>query len=120
MEDNKFIAMQIDKSNAANSIECTEFAVFEVSKADVAKVVHLSEALFSEINAEQDNIVAHQILVKIDNQDSDTDEICWHLTWLNEAAVKACAKRWKSYPSAKKIEAAVGKKHYYGHFLPIT
>jgi|GEM_PF-658413 hypothetical protein len=120
IEDNKSDSMQTDKSSTAHSNECTEFAVFEVNKADVAKVVLLSEALFCEINAEQHNIVAHQILVKIDNQDSDTDEMCWHLTWLNEAAVKACAKRWKTYPSATKIEAAVGKKHYYGHFLRIT
>ena len=120
IEDNKSDSMQTDKSSTAHSNECTEFAVFEVNKADVAKVVLLSEALFSEINAEQTNIIDHQILVKIDNQDSDTDEMCWHLTWLNEAAVKACAKRWKTYPSATKIEAAVGKKHYYGHFLPIS
>ena len=120
IEDNKSDSMQTDKSSTAHSNECTEFAVFEVNKADVAKVVLLSEALFSEINAEQHNIVAHQILVKIDNQDSDTDEMCWHITWFNEAAVKACAKRWKTYPSATKIENAVGKKHYYGHFLRIT
>jgi len=92
---------------------CTEIAVFEVTKENLAQVIALSESLFSEINAEQRNIIAHEILVKTDN----CQEVCWHLTWANVDAVKASEAKWPSYPSAKQIEALVGKKYYYGHFV---
>ncbi len=92
---------------------CIEFAVFDVAKENLAQVLSLSESLFNEINAEQENIIAHEILVKIDN----SEEICWHLTWASIDAVKASSEKWYSYPSAKAIEALVGKKHYYGHFV---
>jgi len=62
---------------------CTEFAVFEVEETNLTRVIALSESLFIEINAEQDNIIAHEILVKTDN----AEEICWHLTWANVEAV---------------------------------
>ncbi len=92
---------------------CTEFAVFEVAKKNLEQVIKLSETLFSEINAEKKNIIAHEILVKMDN----TEEICWHLTWASVDAVKTSTAQWSTYPSAKAIEALVGKKHYYGHFV---
>lgn len=106
---------------------CTEFAVFEVKKANLARVLAVSESLFSEINAEQENIIAHQILVKTNvnqhsNKDEDegTQEICWHLTWANIAAVEASSSKWLSYPSAAEIEGLVGKKIYYGHFVAVV
>jgi len=68
---------------------CTEFAVFEVEEANLTRVIALSESLFIEINAEQDNIIAHEILVKTDN----AEEICWHLTWVNVEAVSCCINR---------------------------
>lgn len=96
--------------------KCTEFAVFEVKEVNLARVVALSESLFSEINAEQENIIAHEILVKIDNE----EEICWHLTWANIEAVKASSTKWSTYPSAAEIECLVGKKLYYGHFVAVV
>lgn len=109
---------------------CTEFAVFDVKKANLAQVLALSECLFSEINVEQKNIVAHEILVKIDraeqqknNESSESDdtlEICWHLTWASVAVVEASSSKWASYPSAAAIESLVGKKHYYGHFVAVV
>lgn len=95
---------------------CTEFAVFEVEEANLTRVIALSESLFIEINAEQDNIIAHEILVKTDN----AEEICWHLTWVNVEAVEACSTQWSTYPSAAEIEHLVGKKLYYGHFVSVV
>ncbi|MBU2872230.1 hypothetical protein [Colwellia sp. E2M01] len=94
---------------------CTEFAVFEVKKENLARVMALSELLFSEINSENKNIIKHEILVKTDNE----EEICWHLTWANEAAVKASSEQWSTYPSSAEIEYLVGKKLYYGHFVDV-
>ena len=100
---------------------CTEFAVFEVKKANLARIVALSESLFLEINADNKNIIAHEILVKTDNLnehvDEDTQEICWHLIWASVAAVEASSTKWSTYPSAEEIEVLVGKKRYYGHFV---
>ena len=95
---------------------CTEFAVFEVKETNLTRVIALSESLFIEINAEQDNIIAHEILVKTDNE----EEICWHLTWANVEAVEACSTQWSTYPSAAEIERLVGKKLYYGHFVSVV
>jgi len=94
---------------------CTEFAVFEVEEANLARVLALSESLFIEINAEQENIIAHEILVKTDN----AEELCWHLTWVNIEAVEASSTKWSTYPSAAEIESLVGKKLYYGHFVGV-
>jgi hypothetical protein len=100
---------------------CTEFAVFDVKKSHLARIVALSESLFLEINADNKNIIAHEILVKTDNLnehvDEGTQEICWHLTWASVAAVEASSTKWSTYPSAAKIESLVGKKRYYGHFV---
>lgn len=94
---------------------CTEFAVFEVSKNNLARVLKLSELLFEEINTMNDNIIAHEILVKTDNE----EEICWHLTWANEDAVKESSNNWANYPSSAELESLVGKKLYYGHFVSV-
>jgi hypothetical protein len=94
---------------------CTEFAVFEVAKIDISQVLTLSETLFSEINSDEQLIITHEILQKIDNE----EEICWHLTWASIEAVKTSTAKWHSYPSAKAIEALVGKKYYYGHFVAL-
>ena len=94
---------------------CTEFAVFEVEEANLARVLALSESLFIEINAEQENIIAHEILVKTDN----AEEVCWHLTWANIEAVETSSTKWSTYPSSAEIERLVGKKLYYGHFVAV-
>ncbi|ALO34528.1 hypothetical protein CMT41_07225 [Colwellia sp. MT41] len=110
---------------------CTEFAVFEVKHANLARVLALSESLFAEINTEQKNIVAHEILVKTavakgplkeqlkENSVEGVQEVCWHLTWANVAAVEASSSKWSTYPSAAEIERLVGKKLYYGHFVSV-
>ncbi|WP_040357117.1 hypothetical protein [Colwellia piezophila] len=110
---------------------CIEIAVFEVEKSNLKRVLAVSEVLFSEINAENKNIIAHEILVKTalakDNlKDSSADssaeglqEVCWHLTWANAEAVQASKSRWSSYPSSAEIERLVGRKLYYGHFVGV-
>ncbi|WP_057831039.1 hypothetical protein [Colwellia sp. TT2012] len=106
---------------------CTEFAVFEVKHANLARIITLSESLFAEINAEQKNIVAHEILVKTalakehlkENSVEGVQEVCWHLTWANVAAVEASSSKWSTYPSAAEIDRLVGKKLYYGHFVAV-
>jgi hypothetical protein len=94
---------------------CTEFAVFEVKKDNLARIIALSESLFFEINADNKNIIAHEILMKTDN----SEEICWHLTWANIEAAEESSRKWSSYSNAKEIETLVGKKHYYGHFVAV-
>ncbi len=95
---------------------CTEFAVFEVKQTNLARVIALSESLFLEINTDNKNIIAHEILVKTDN----AEEVCWHLTWANIEAVEASSYKWSTYPSAAEIEELVGKKLYYGHFVSVV
>ena len=92
---------------------CTEFAVFEVKKVNLQRVISLTESLVKEINAQHKNIISHEILVKIDNE----EEICWHFTWESVAAVEVCASKWSTYPSAQELESLVDKKHYYAHFV---
>ena len=125
-----------------NMPTCIEIAMFEVAKSNLARVLEVSETLFSEINAEQKNILAHQISTKIDlsegtankNAEGQADgieqegsaentpeltEVCWHLTWANAQAVQASKSRWPTYPSSAEIERLVGKKLYYGHFAAV-
>lgn len=95
---------------------CTEFAVFEVTKENLKQAIALSESLFKEINTDEQLIIEHQILQKTDNP----EEICWHLIWRDLDAVKATTACWHNLPSAKGIEAIVGKKYYYGHFVEVV
>ena len=116
--------------------QCIEIAVFEVAKSNLARVLEVSETLFSEINAEQKNILAHQILTEVDlsteiaegeaedileessaENTPELTEVCWQLTWANTEAVQASKSKWSTYPSSAEIERLVGKKLYYGHFL---
>jgi hypothetical protein len=114
--------------------ECIEIAVFEVAKSNLARLLEVSETLFSEINTEQDNILAHQISTKIDlskekaeetleeskaESEAELGEVCWHLTWANAEAVQASKRKWPTYPSSAEIERLVGKKLYYGHFAAV-
>ena len=107
--------------------QCIEIAVFEVAKSNLARVLEVSETLFAEINAEQKHIVAHEILVKTalakdnskDEPEESAQEVCWHLTWANVAAVQASKSKWSTYQSAAEIERLVGKKLYYGHFASV-
>ena len=115
-----------------NMPTCIEIAVFEVAKSNLARVLEVSETLFAEINAEQKNIIAHQILTEVDlsteisegeaedkleENTPELAEVCWQLTWVNAEAVQASKSKWSTYPSSAEIEQLVGKKLYYGHFL---
>ncbi len=93
--------------------------MFEVKQTHLARIIALSESLFIEINADNKNIIAHEVLVKTDNLDEDTQEVCWHLTWANIEAVELSSTKWSIYPSAAEIERLVGKKLYYGHFVAV-
>jgi len=92
---------------------CTEFAVFTVEKENQPRVIELSERLFNEMNNERKVLISHDILRKTDNN----EEICWHLVWLDEEAVKENTQKWSSFPSSAELESLVGERLYYGHFL---
>ncbi|NQZ21803.1 MAG: hypothetical protein HRT53_07045 [Colwellia sp.] len=94
---------------------CSEFAVFTVEKEKQARVIELSEQLFCEMNSERKVLISHEILRKTDNN----AELCWHLVWLDEQAVKENAQRWSSFPSSAELESLVGERLYYGHFLKV-
>ena len=105
-----------------NMPTCIEIAVFEVAKSNLARVLEVSETLFSEINAEQKNIIAHEILTKVDLSTEispELAEVCWQLTWVNAEAVQISKSKWSTYPSSAEIESLVGKKLYYGHFAAV-
>ena len=121
-----------------NMPTCIEIAVFEVAKSNLARVLEVSETLFAEINAEQKNIITHQILSKVDlstdisegeaediREESAAEntpelaEVCWQLTWANAEAVQASKRMWSTYPSSAEIERLVGEKLYYGHFVSV-
>ena len=121
-----------------NMPTCIEIAVFEVAKSNLARVLEVSETLFSEINAEQKNILAHQILTEVDlsteiaegevedileessaENTPELTEVCWQLTWANTEAVQASKSKWSTYSSSAEIERLVGKKLYYGHFVSV-
>lgn len=95
---------------------CSEFAVFNVSQENLARVVELSESLFLEINALEKVIISHEILQKTD----DPREICWHLIWSSEESVKLTAQKWTTFPSSRELESLVDEKRYYGHFIPLS
>ena len=92
---------------------CTEFAVFQVAKENVSKVIELSEAIFSEMNENVKVITSSNVLVKTDNP----EEVCWHLEWVSAEAAKSTTVKWPSFPSTKEFQCLIGKNLYYGHFL---
>ncbi|AGH80894.1 hypothetical protein PCNPT3_04760 [Psychromonas sp. CNPT3] len=92
---------------------CSEFAIFKVSKKNIPRVIALSLLIIQEINASEKVVIAHEILQKTDQE----EELCWHLTWVNQEAVALIAKKWSSFPSSKELESLVGEKLYYGHFI---
>ena len=94
---------------------CSEIAIFKVPEKNRARVIELSLSIVKEINADKTVILSHEILSKIDN----SEEICWHLTWLNKEAVTLIAKKWQSFPSSKELESLVTDKIYYGHFVSL-
>lgn len=94
---------------------CSEFAVFTVSKENQQRVIELSGLLFSEMNAERDVLISHDILTKTDNN----EELCWHLVWRDEKAVQENSTKWSTFPSSAELESLVGERLYYGHFLPV-
>lgn len=94
---------------------CTEFAVFTVKKDKQARVIALSEQLFIEMNTEREVLISHEILRRTDNSEA----ICWHLIWRDEAAVLENSKRWSSFPSSEELEALVGERLFYGHFVSV-
>ena len=99
-----------------NNKTCIEFAVFKVSKENSMRVIELSKAIFSEMNAQQEVITSYQILQKTNNE----EEICWHLTWINAEAAKVTTEKWPTYPSTKEFQSLVSENVYYGHFIDIT
>ncbi|OUR61290.1 hypothetical protein A9Q74_08900 [Colwellia sp. 39_35_sub15_T18] len=95
---------------------CSEFAIFKVPKENIPRVIELSLLIFNEMNASETVIIAHEILQKIDNE----EELCWHLTWVSEEAVKLTTEKWPSFPSTKELESLVGENAYYGHFIRVV
>jgi len=93
--------------------KCTEFAVFQVAKQNVSKVIELSQAIFSEMNKEAKVITFSNVLVKTDNP----EEVCWHLEWVSADAAKLTTAKWPSFPSTKAFQSMVVKDLYYGHFV---
>lgn len=95
---------------------CTEFAVFKVTKENIAQVITLTTQVIEEINAKQLAITDHQIFQKQDN----SEELCWQLTWKNIDEVNRIKQLWPTLKTAKALEALVDDKVYYGHFLPLA
>ena len=92
---------------------CTEFAVFQVAKENVSKVIELSEAIFSEMNKDVKVITSSNVLVKVDNP----EEVCWHLEWVSAEMAKSTTAKWPSFPSTKEFQGLIVKDLYYGHFV---
>lgn len=92
-----------------------EVAIFKVAKENIPRVIELSLMIFNEINTDNPVITSYDILHKTDAE----DELCWQLTWINEAAVKSTALKWRSFPSTEALELLVGEKVYYGHFVSV-
>jgi hypothetical protein len=95
---------------------CTEYAVFKVSKENVARVIELSLSIFEEMNSNCVVITAHDLLQKTDN----AEELCWHLTWVSKEAAKSTTAKWPTFPSTKEFQALVGENLYYGHFVSVA
>lgn len=93
--------------------QCTEFAVFRVTKENVNKAIELSETIFSEMNAGDKVITSSNVLVKTDNP----EEICWHLEWVSAEAAKTTTEKWPTFSSTKEFQGMVVKDLYYGHFV---
>jgi len=94
---------------------CTEVAIFNVAKENIAQVKTLSLSLFDEINADEILIISHNIFQQVDND----EQLCWLLTWRNKEAAQSTSKKWPHYPSTKTLESLVGEKVYYGHFAEL-
>jgi len=95
---------------------CTEVAIFNVAKDNIARVKALSLLLFDEINVDETLITSHNIFQKIDND----EQLCWLLTWRSKEAAKSTSEKWPYYPSTKALESLVGEKVYYGHFVELS
>lgn len=93
--------------------KCSEFAVFKVSKENRPRVIELSLFIFNEMNSNGTVISAHEILQKTDND----EELCWHLTWLNQEVAKSTTEKWPTFPSTKEFQSLVDDNIYYGHFI---
>lgn len=92
-----------------------EVAIFKVKEKNIEQVIALSLKLFREINSTDKLISTYDIFQKTDAR----DELCWQLTWVDQAAVKFVAERWKSYSSTIELESLVDEKIYYGHFVSL-
>lgn len=95
---------------------CTEITIYKVSKENIPRVLELSLSVITEMNTDKDVITSYQVMQSVDND----DEICWHLTWVNQAAIKAGSKKWPHLPSSKALMSLVNEKVYYGHFIKVT
>ncbi len=92
---------------------CTEFAVFKVAPENMARVIELSYAIFNEMNESQTVITAHEVL----QNTKQPDELCWHLTWLNQEVAATTTQQWPSFSSTAEFQTLVGENLYYGHFV---
>jgi len=95
---------------------CSEFAIFKVSKENIARVIELSLSLINEMNSDEIVVSSHEILQKTDNE----EELCWHLTWVSQEAAQLTTEKWPYFPSTKELESLVGEKVYYGHFIDVA
>ncbi len=95
---------------------CTEFAVFKVSKENISRVIQLSLSIFEEMNSNGIVITCHEVLQKTDNE----EELCWHLTWISKEAAKSTTAQWPTFPSTKEFQSLVGDNVYYGHFISVV
>lgn len=93
--------------------QCIEFAVFRIAEENAIRVIELSEAIFSEMNADGTVIMAYEVLRKTDSP----EEICWHLTWINEDVAKETTGKWPTFPSTKEFQELIVEDVYYGHFV---
>ncbi len=93
--------------------QCTEIAVFKVAQEHIEQAIALSQAIFSEMNADGEVITSYQLLVKTDNP----EELCWHLTWISAEAAKVTTQKWPTFASTKEFQGLVVKDLYYGHFV---
>ena len=94
---------------------CTELTIYKVSKENIRRVTELSLSIISEINKNEQVIIFHEILQRTDND----EELCWYLTWINEAAVQLHTETWADLPSANELMSLVKSKVYVGHFVSV-
>jgi len=95
---------------------CSELTIYKVKKENIKRVIELSLSIIAEINEKETVITSYKILQKTDNE----EELCWHLTWINENAVQQYTKKWPDLPSANELMSLVDAKLYSGYFVDLV